>query len=1735
MTKRILSLLLLLGTVLSLIPTVGVAAEEVLPKDETPGAISAATPEGSHSFTDYDALYVGADGRKTANGGKLIGLYTAYAGDATVDIVGGKWKNKMDATGATDAILRDESPVAAFAVEANGFGYHLTKAQIRNETDTGYIKDYQKIGVTFPEAWAMMDSFTVEQAARFDAIESERTLSALYAAVRIDLLHGFWLPAAKDMASGEAYCMRWRIAKSLDYGANFAGTGKFETAYRDAYSLANKPAGMVTAYTKTMDARTGAVTYGISYNTGIVFPAERGYSVTEIEAMRADAAFSEPAFSLFNGMSGTFYAVRVYDAPLTEAEKAHNAAVDMIAYTGVDPTKLLVLETAYRDMLLSGLALGIFPDDKAYIEEKIDEMLAFIEDQPDLSETLYVTEGLTFFASAYQSFATDYSEGETVEWKNILNPAESASLRGGFYRNKEGGFTIVKSNEEYNQSRQFGIYMPGSALPEKDYTVEMVYNPFGISVKNEDGTLERYLDATSKNGDRHHARGIAIGPLCALQFSSYRPAGFGAQMDRRWFYAADKDYYGVDCKQDWTETSWGKLELYEAVNYVITHDYSSGGSVYNFYHNTSHLYTYNIASDKYISAEEAGNRFHLLLGLPGTAYALRVYDRPLSAAEIAQNKVADVVYYHDLDASKVIALAEVMGDEAGVLYQALSSISFLGSREAAQAELDRMLIGVWVTFSGAGVRKGSDGEGVRYYFDCTLSSLTAMARAGYSVEIGALVNVDKELLPDLNGDNYDYKITTYDSVAGRNKAFFVDEDTFAVTVKYDNLDRAAGLAKVFVRGYIKLTAADGSETVYYVNASDTGSGYESLFHVYESLSDAPKVQEDGVTKTRIKAALERCYERITVYVDAAAASGGIGSKDAPFRSFGEGFAKCKELLAKVNAPTRYILLLKDGEYGIYETQELSAEEMPYAYATLEILSDGGETTLTTTKEIEADFTRYANNVWVTQLDKEADGSYPCFRYLYVDGKIADLAYNGGRYAADLNRMISGFERDYDAPWGRAYEMYKKQTLTKDSVSGYPASRPDLNLAFEEYKTGFLALMEMEKIYARKELLPDTQCTDSADPLYVQQFEAFKLRRLILDEMTERYRLLIGTDAERKSVFSTFEAQKYTDNSAYETYKAAFKELRLEITSYEGIVFSEFQPMVETTAIENGKYYLNIDAIGDLREAVAAGRKRNEARYEEILAAYRAADATGKVALEEKLAEAEEWIGDRWFRYALQDAAPEMHQAGQWWHNIVHIQGVDYEDTVIDENGDTHVAVYLVLEEYKNFFVHGHYKMKGRYVYVKNALDYVDSEGEYYYDEPTGKLYYYSASSVSDKRFERPTGDYMFIFNDVSGITFHDLRITGVDDAYLSHNDGCVGLGTRGATGEWINDPTLKAIGAFTRSAILLNDSRGFTAMDCVFEELGTRAIMGVGKLAHIRVENNEFGNLGANAVHLGDGTRERTWSEGENWIEDVTIVDNYIHDVGREYYNAAGIWINYGKDLSVLRNTVERCSYTAIGIGFTYGLSKFDPSEEAYHMYRVEVAYNYVTDFMRELGDGAGIYLSGGNATATYTGYFNNVHDNYILMSNATGNGLGHMLVGIYFDGAATNWYCYRNVITEQSYGAAEGENDDLYLSGDPYTVAMRNRRLECYYIYLQHIMSQETYNILCDWNYILNVRATDAAKQKLEVYREYVVEDRSLYERNTQYIVGVDRIPTAAEDIIYAAGVLGHQGDPSVLWDNDY
>ncbi|MBO5653634.1 MAG: hypothetical protein J6S44_05420, partial [Clostridia bacterium] len=387
------------------------------------------------------------------------------------------------------------------------------------------------------------------------------------------------------------------------------------------------------------------------------------------------------------------------------------------------------------------------------------------------------------------------------------------------------------------------------------------------------------------------------------------------------------------------------------------------------------------------------------------------------------------------------------------------------------------------------------------------------------------------------------------------------------------------------------------------------------------------------------------------------------------------------------------------------------------------------------------------------------------------------------------------------------------------------------------------------------------------------------------------------------------------------------------------------------------------------------------------------------------------------------------------------------------------------------------------------------------------------------------------------VLFTSIDFTGMDDDYLSHNDGCTSYPGSGADGQIKSENEAKNH-AYDRSVILLDSCYGLEVYGCDFYDLPVRAIFGKGVLKNITIDSCSFVNLGSNAIHFGDATAERNWNSNKNCVENMLITNNYVHDVGRVYFPSAGIWIHYGRNLTVTYNTVDKVSWSAIALGFTYGIPKSDPSESFCNLYNVEVAYNYVTGFMQNIGDGGGIYLTGGNAPITTLGYFNYVHHNYVLMSNGTGDGLGHMVTGIYFDGSASNWHCHSNVVVEQSYGAVTGEDDGFDMSNEDdvkYLTALRNRYRGSTFIYMQHILSQITHNNFLDNNYVLNVRATDPKKQHEEVYKTYIVKERNIIEQNTHYINGVERIPASAEDIICTAGSYGHEGDPSLLWDNNY
>ena len=501
------------------------------------------------------------------------------------------------------------------------------------------------------------------------------------------------------------------------------------------------------------------------------------------------------------------------------------------------------------------------------------------------------------------------------------------------------------------------------------------------------------------------------------------------------------------------------------------------------------------------------------------------------------------------------------------------------------------------------------------------------------------------------------------------------------------------------------------------------------------------------------------------------------------------------------------------------------------------------------------------------------------------------------------------------------------------------------------------------------------------------------------------------------------------------------------------------------------------------------------------------------------------------RTALLSYKIEMHITCQWNYNIIHVAGVDYNDYAMS-GGQKHVAVYLDMDEYSLFQINSGHSTAGRYVHMKNADIYLDEDGEYRYDEKNGKLYYYSTTGVEGKDFGYATLDNMLVLRDVRNLTLSGVSFTGMDDYYLSEHGYTGGLGGM--------NPYVSMYGAYSgaiygqesfvdRAALYMRDCVGVSVLNCRFYDLPCEGFDVTGWAEDLRVEGCTFTNIGGCALRIGTHVRTRShasWVDGELGARDVSIQNNYFHDIANEYYVPALMVckLDGGK---ISHNTIRGCTYSAMCLG--WGWWDLDRSQSSdmtrlVNLRDVEISYNYIADFMTEMADGGAIYFMMRNANLTVSDYeMNAVHHNVIVFSDKTGDALDGMVVGIYFDGSSSNYHCYENVIYEQSLDAPHHGS----------TLA------SSYYIYLQHINGQETYHILVEDNYIMNVRGTNSAEQHSEVYRNYftvkeAATKRDLKEVGTRYVNGTV-LPAEAEAFVPTVGADGHTVNVAYLSGDAY
>lgn len=392
------------------------------------------------------------------------------------------------------------------------------------------------------------------------------------------------------------------------------------------------------------------------------------------------------------------------------------------------------------------------------------------------------------------------------------------------------------------------------------------------------------------------------------------------------------------------------------------------------------------------------------------------------------------------------------------------------------------------------------------------------------------------------------------------------------------------------------------------------------------------------------------------------------------------------------------------------------------------------------------------------------------------------------------------------------------------------------------------------------------------------------------------------------------------------------------------------------------------------------------------------------------------------------AGTEIHITVEWDFNILLIDHVDYTRTLGNK-----VAVYPEAVQFNSMALPGNNKeqIRGRDYWLVGGQDlwnnYEGDEDAFWFDRETGDILIYDAPEDDtldeDTEIEVPLCDNLFVLRDVDGFSIRDAVLTGTNDDNVNPQYGLHG-GQAGSNAQVHKNTGVvdnKAI-FFTQSALFGVNVAHFTAEGLYVREVSGDGISLRGKVSNVDIRRNEFTGLGGSAIRVGttDTNGART---AESYNDFVTIEDNAVSYTGRLYVNDCGIYIAQARECRVIGNTVTNTTYTGISVGWGHGAASYTESELGglltQRTYHVEIAYNYFTDILTCMRDGAAIYTLGGNAATDVHTLFNYMHDNFTVLSEETGKHQANTraIYVYYHDDSGTSWRDDRNVVINNAEG----------------------------------------------------------------------------------------------------------------------
>lgn len=310
-------------------------------------------------------------------------------------------------------------------------------------------------------------------------------------------------------------------------------------------------------------------------------------------------------------------------------------------------------------------------------------------------------------------------------------------------------------------------------------------------------------------------------------------------------------------------------------------------------------------------------------------------------------------------------------------------------------------------------------------------------------------------------------------------------------------------------------------------------------------------------------------------------------------------------------------------------------------------------------------------------------------------------------------------------------------------------------------------------------------------------------------------------------------------------------------------------------------------------------------------------------------------------------------------------------------------------------------------YIENSFCALDQPGEWHLDRRSGLLYYYPKSGEKPENVT-VIAPYLVCLLCMQGEADSARYVEHVrwQNITWSHTEWYFPPDFKSA---WPHPSDGMAIGGFPQAAIGVPAAiQGTACRNVVFEKCAMTHLGGYGVDWMQGCKNNqllhcELADLGAGGIKIGEQAVPKSVARQSG---DNGVYDCHIHDGGRVFHSAIGVWIGQSSNNQIIHNHIHDFYYTGISIGWTWGYGEAQTHGnlvELNHVHHIGVLSNGDGPI---LSDMAAIYMLGTQPGAIIR--MNLFHDVA---------GLRYGGWGIYFDEGSTYILAENNLVYRTTHG----------------------------------------------------------------------------------------------------------------------